>query len=100
VARTISLASPFGGIDVPQLLVGADLHAQSELLKRLRENAHACGVPHTSIVAAEDTLVVGNGCACLGFGEEIVLPKRGHNALLFCQQTAGLVIERVKEGRA
>ena len=36
VARTVSLASPFGGIDVPPLLVGADLHEQSELLRRLR----------------------------------------------------------------
>src|SRR5580704_13962608 len=36
VARTISMASPFRGIDVPPLLVGADLHAQSELLKRVR----------------------------------------------------------------
>lgn len=97
VARTISLASPFGGVDVPQLLVGADLHAQSELLKRLRQNAHVCGVPHTSIVAAEDTVVVGNECASLGFGEVVVLPKRGHNALLFCEQAAGLVIDRVKQ---
>src|SRR6516162_2810406 len=27
IARTISMASPFGGVDVPQLFVGADLHA-------------------------------------------------------------------------
>lgn len=97
VARTISLASPFGGVDVPQVLVGADLHEQSELLKRLRERAHACGVPHTSLVAAEDTLVVGAQAACLGYGDVVVLPRRGHNALLFCEQAAGLVIERVKQ---
>jgi hypothetical protein len=96
VARTVSLASPFGGVDVPQLLVGADLHAQSELLACLRSKAHVCGVPHTSIVAAEDTLVVGVDAACLGFGDVIVLPKRGHNALLFCEQVAGHVIDRVK----
>jgi triacylglycerol lipase len=98
VAHTVSLASPFGGVDVPQLLVGADLHAQSELLARLRAKANACGVPHTSIVAAEDTLVVGVEAACLGHGEVIVLPKRGHNQLLFCEQTAAHVIERVKRG--
>jgi alpha-beta hydrolase superfamily lysophospholipase len=96
VARTISLASPFGGVDVPQLLVGADLHAQSELLARLRERAGACPVPHTSIIAEEDTMVVGVDAASLGVGEVIVLPKRGHNALLFCERVAGLVIERVK----
>ncbi|HEY8038605.1 MAG TPA: hypothetical protein VIF15_02380 [Polyangiaceae bacterium] len=96
VSQTISLASPFGGIDVPQLLVGADLHAESALLRRLRDRARACDVPHTSIVGEEDQLVVGVETACLGFGEVVVLPKRGHNALLFCEKAAGLVIERVK----
>lgn len=97
VARTISLASPFGGVDVPPVLVGADLHEQSVLLRRLRERAHVCGVPHTSVVAAEDTLVVGAQTACLGYGDVVVVPKRGHNALLFCEQATGLVIDRVKQ---
>jgi pimeloyl-ACP methyl ester carboxylesterase len=96
VARTVSLASPFGGIDVPPLLVGADLHEQSALLRRLRERAHLCGVPHTSIVGEEDTVVVGVETASLGFGEVVVLPRRGHNALLFCDRVAGLVIDCVK----
>ena len=96
VARTISLASPFGGIDVPQLFVGADLHAQSTLLRRLRERAHVCGVPHTSIVGEEDSVVVGVETASLGFGEVVVLPKRGHNALLFCDRVAGIVIDGVR----
>jgi hypothetical protein len=96
VVRTISLASPFGGLDVPQLLVGADVHAQSALLRRLRDGAGVCAVPHTSIVAEDDTMVVGVPRACLGVGEVVVLPKRGHNALLFCDRVAGLVIERVQ----
>jgi triacylglycerol lipase len=96
VSRTISLASPFGGVDVPQVLVGVDLHAQSVLLARIRERAAACSVPHTSIVAERDTMVVGVQAASLGVGEVIVLPDRGHNALLFCERAAGLVIERVQ----
>jgi triacylglycerol lipase len=96
VAQTISLASPFGGIDVPPYFVGADLHEQSALLRRLREQAHVCAVPHTSIVGKEDTLVVGVQTACLGFGEVVVLPERGHNALLFCERAAALVIDRIK----
>ncbi|HEX3344507.1 MAG TPA: alpha/beta fold hydrolase [Polyangiaceae bacterium] len=96
VARTISLASPFGGIDVPPLLVGADLHEQSALLRRLREHAHVCGVPHTSIVGEDDSVVVGVETASLGFGEVVVVPRRGHNALLFCDRVAGLVIDGVK----
>ncbi len=95
VERTISLGSPFRGIDVPPFLVGADLHEQSALLKRLRENAHACGVPHTSIVAEHDTVVAGIQTACLGFGDVVVLPGRGHNGLLFCEKVASLVIDRV-----
>jgi pimeloyl-ACP methyl ester carboxylesterase len=96
VVRTISLASPFRGVNVPQWLVGADLHEQSVLLRRLRHGAHVCCVPHTSIVGAEDAVVGGVETACLGVGEVVVLPKRGHNALLFDEEAAGIIIERVK----
>lgn len=96
VSRTISLASPFGGIDVPPYFIGNDLHEQSVLLRRLREGAPRCRVPHTSIVGEADTLVVGVDTASLGFGEVVVLPHRGHNALLFCEKAAALVIDRVK----
>jgi hypothetical protein len=96
VARTVSLGSPFGGIDVVPLFVGADLHEESALLRRLRERAHVCGVPHTSIVGDEDTVVVGVDTASLGFGDVVVVPRRGHNALLFCDRVAGLVIDSVK----
>ena len=96
VSRTISMATPFGGIPVPQLLVGADVHAQSELLRRIRERAHEFDVPHTSIVAAEDTWVAGVATACLGYGDVVVLPDRGHNGLLFCEHVAGVVIDRVR----
>jgi len=96
VSKTVSLASPFGGVNVPPLLVGADLHGQSLLLKRLRERAHLCGVPHTSIVGAVDSVVVGVDTASLGFGDVVVMPDRGHNGLLFDQSVAKLVIDRVK----
>jgi triacylglycerol lipase len=98
VSRTISLASPFGGVDVPQVLVGADLHERSPLLRRLRERAAECDVPHTSIVAEEDRLVVGLETACLGTGDVIVLPGRGHNTLLFDDDVAGHVIQRINRG--
>jgi triacylglycerol lipase len=97
VARTISLASPFHGVDVPPFFVGADLHPGSSLLRRVREGAPRSAVPHTSIVAAEDRLVPGVETACLGVGDVIVLPGRGHNALLFDEQVAAHVIERVRE---
>jgi hypothetical protein len=100
VARTISLGSPFGGVDVPRYLVGADLHESSTLLERLRARATEYAVDHTSVVAAEDRLVVGLKTACLGVGDVVVLDKRGHNALLFDEEVAGLVIDRVRQTQA
>jgi alpha-beta hydrolase superfamily lysophospholipase len=96
VTQTISLASPFGGVEIPKVLIGADIHANSALLERLRAGASHCGTPHTSIVGANDTLV-GVAPAMLGFGDVQVLPGRGHNALLYCERVASLVLERVKQ---
>lgn len=96
VTQTISLGSPFQGVDVPRLLVGADIHARSALLERLRRGASACGVPHTSVVGANDTLV-GAMSSMLGFGDVMVLPDWGHNQLLFCKRVAGLVLDCVKQ---
>ncbi len=63
---------------MPRYLVGADLHESSALLKRACATARPeYGVPHTSVVAAEDRLVVGPKTACLGVGDVIVLEKRG-----------------------
>jgi triacylglycerol lipase len=96
VERTISLGSPFGGVDVPRYLVGADLHEESALLKRLRDRAPDFDIPHTSVVASDDRLVVGVKTASLGVGDVVVLQNRGHNALLFDEQVAELVIDRVR----
>jgi len=99
VKRTISLASPFRGVAVPQLLVGVDLCAQSALLRRIREGARASRVPHTSIVAACDTVVADAETACLGVGDVMVVPGCGHNRLLFDESVAGLIIDRVRRCR-
>jgi triacylglycerol lipase len=99
VERTISLGSPFGGVAVPRYLVGTDLHEESALLKRLRDRAPAFDVPHTSIVGGADRLVVGLETACLGVGDVVVLADRGHNSLLFDDDVAGLVIDRVRTQR-
>ncbi len=100
VARTVSMASPFRGVQVPQLWVGADLHEQSALLKQLRDGAASCRVPHTSIVSANDMVIVGVETACLGAGDVVVVPTGGHNSLLFDEHVAAVVIERVRRGRA
>jgi hypothetical protein len=96
VAQTLSLASPFCGVDVPALFVGADVHFDSDLLRRIRDGASGCEVPHTSIVAGDDTVVAGVRTACLGAGEIVVLPGRGHNSLLFDEEVADLVTHRLR----
>jgi len=37
--------------------------------------------------------------ACLGIGEVVVIPDRGHNMLLFCDRVAGIVIDKVGAAR-
>ncbi len=96
VARTISLATPFGGVDVLPVFVGADLHTQSPLLARLRAGARSCGVPHTSIVGGTDSVVAGVERACLGVGDVLVVPDRGHSGVLFDARVASAVIARVR----
>ena len=83
---------------MPALLVGADLHRDSELLRRIREGAPACPVPHTSIVAGDDTVVEGAETACLGIGDVFVLSGRGHNELLFDDEAARIVMKRLRGG--
>jgi pimeloyl-ACP methyl ester carboxylesterase len=99
VSQTVSLASPFCGVDVPALFVGADVHRDSALLRRLRDGARGCGVPHASIVAGDDTVVEGVPTACLGVGDVIVLVGRGHNELLFDDEAAEIVIDRLRRTR-
>lgn len=96
VACTVSLATPFQGIDVVPLLVGADLHEASPLLARVRERARFSGVPHTSIVAGDDAVVVGIERACLGFGDVVVAAGKGHNAVLYDERVTRAIIDRVR----
>lgn len=103
VAQTISLASPFAGTEranlVP-LLVGADLATYSAVLDRLRARARTFDVPHTSIVGDSDWVVVPNHSAMFPHGDVVVLPGRGHNALLYDDAVYGCVLDRVKTTRA
>jgi pimeloyl-ACP methyl ester carboxylesterase len=99
VVRTISLASPFGGADLCRklpLLVGADLHASSEVLRILRQTAQVGDVPHTSIVAGDDRMVVGREAATFPCGGDVVhLAGRGHNSLLFDDEVVRHVVQRI-----
>ncbi|MBX3229329.1 MAG: alpha/beta fold hydrolase [Labilithrix sp.] len=99
VAQTISLGSPFGGTTRAHpfpFLVGRDLSHRSPLLARLRERAHVHDVPHTSFVGDGDIMVVPAESAVFPRGDVVVLPKCGHNTLLFHRESIAQVVDRVR----
>jgi triacylglycerol lipase len=103
VAQTISLASPFAGVPgAAALSFGSarDLDPQSPLLRRVRIQASSAGVPHLSILAGADNVVRPPLAHALPGGDVIVLEGRGHNALLFDDEAARLVKERIATRRA
>ena len=98
VVQTISLASPFAGVPgAGALAFGAarDLDPQSPLLRRIRIGASGLAVPHLSILAGADNVVRPPRAHALPGGDVIVLEERGHNTLLFDEEAARIVKERI-----
>ncbi len=99
VSQTISLGSPFGGTERAHpfpFLVGKDLSRRSPLLARLRERAHEHDVPHTSFIGDGDLMVVPSDSAVFPRGDVVVLPKCGHNTLLFHRESIARVVDSVR----
>ena len=102
VTQTISLGSPFGGTERARpfpFLVGADLCRTSPLLARLRARAHEHEVPHLSVVADDDAMIVPCESAVFPRGEVVVLAGRGHNSLLFDPESITHVVDRVRRAK-
>ncbi len=102
VIQTISIASPFFGTRVAHLfpiLVGKDLHHESEVLGRLRSRAHEHDVPHLSMVAEADRVVVPETSAMFPAGEVVSFRDRGHNSLLYDPRSIDVIVERVRGER-
>lgn len=100
VTQTISLGSPFGGTERARpfrFLVGADLVRTSPVLAKLRSRAHEHPVPHMSVVADADAMVVPCESAVFPRGEVVVLPGRGHNSLLFDPDSITTVVDRIRK---
>lgn len=99
VTQTIALAAPFGGAPIAAripVFVGRDLHPKSTLLSRLRERAHEHRVPHLSIAGTADRTVPHEHALAFPYGERVVLAGRGHNTLLFDDEAAQIVVDRVR----
>lgn len=98
VVQTVSLASPFAGVrGAGALAFGAarDLDPQSALLRRIRIEASSAEVPHLSILGGGDNVVRPALAHALSGGDVVVLEGRGHNSLLFDEEAARLVKERI-----
>lgn len=96
VVQTISLASPYLGSRRSWLVpgrAGADITAQSELLRRLRSR-DVPGIRHLSILAGQDAMVIPGGIP--SFGEVVTMPAVGHNGVLFHPQVHEQVVERIR----
>lgn len=99
VAQTISLGAPFAGTERAHpfpFLVGRELGRSSPLLARLRERAHEHDVPHVSVVGDGDLVVIPAESAVFPRGEVMVIPRCGHNTLLFHTDSIDLVVKRVR----
>lgn len=102
LAQTISMASPFAGVPRAAWLSIAsarDLDPSSPVLRRILVGSASTSVPHLSIVAGADTLVKAPRAHALPGGDVIVMEGRGHNTLLFDDETARVVERRVLERR-
>jgi triacylglycerol lipase len=101
VVQTISLGSPFGGTKLATglpILVGADLHPKSQIVRRIRRGADVSRVPHLSVVGDMDRMVVPVSSAMLPKGDVEILRDTGHNGLLYDPRAQRLVCERVLAG--
>jgi pimeloyl-ACP methyl ester carboxylesterase len=102
VTQTISIASPFFGTRVAHLFpifVGKDLHHESEVLGRLRARAHEHDVPHLSMLAEADRVVIPETSAMFPAGEVVTFRDRGHNSLLYDARSIDVIVERVRGER-
>jgi hypothetical protein len=86
------MAAPFSGVRLTSRLpveVARDLDPQSALLRRMRLGPSP--VPHHSLVAGADRLLGAPLSHALPGGEVTVIPRCGHNTLLFHSEAAAVV---------
>lgn len=102
VVQTISLAAPFLGSKRNHLVpgrAGQDISTDSPLLLELRaaspENEK---VPHLALVAKDDDMIERG--AYPEFGRHVLVPRVGHNGILFDESAQSLVVDAIQRASA
>lgn len=99
VVQTISLATPFNGTHRHRWVVGQagrDLVPGSPILAPLwQDSPQNRAVPHLSLIATDDQLVLG--AAHPQFGTRRFIENVGHNGILFDDQAIASVLEQVAQ---
>ncbi len=98
VVQTISLAAPFLGSDKNWLVpgqAGRDIapgsHHLARLVRSMPENEK---VPHLTIVAGEDELIIPG--AYPEYGRHLLVPRVGHNGILFHDESIEHVVNAIR----
>jgi pimeloyl-ACP methyl ester carboxylesterase len=97
IVQTISLAAPFRGSARNWLVpgqAGRDLSQGSEILHELSSaTAVDEGLPHLALVAEEDRMIIPG--AYPDYGDHAMIPRTGHNGILFSEEAIARVVERI-----
>lgn len=96
VVQTITVAAPFRGARGAFLMpgpAGRDMRQGSVVLSQLAKSAAEPGISNLSILGSADTAVSTDS----GFpvGDRVVVPNAAHNTLLFHDEVATHVVNRV-----
>ena len=102
VVQTISIASPFCGIDLadafPDVLRSLILPTASQLTRLVDEAPHHLArVPHQSIVADKDQLIRPITAGILPGAPSYVLHDTGHNGALFHRRIYDVIVREVSK---
>jgi pimeloyl-ACP methyl ester carboxylesterase len=96
IVQTITVAAPFRGARGAFLFpgpAGRDMKSGSVVLKRLAASASEPGLPHLSILGNADTAVAVH--SFFPVGDRIVVGDAAHNTLLFDEEVASAIVDRV-----
>jgi pimeloyl-ACP methyl ester carboxylesterase len=96
VVQTITVAAPFRGARGAFLMpgpAGRDMRQGSVVLTQLARSAEEPGIPNLSILGSADTAV--SPVSFFPVGDRVVVPNAAHNTLLFHDEVATHIVNRV-----